>query len=245
MRILFIPSAFALVMLASCGNAPQTHALQATDDPAAPIPADSIVSAYNFTFGRVMQPDSGKIVLIPMSMIEKQGDGSRKEFLSSKGRGQDLPPYWNVLFLDPTTLGTHLLSDGKMWIREIHVPQLGAEEALFGHVLYEMTDTDGNKDGKVDGDDATHLCISTNDGSQFSPISPIQENLIGWDILPWTGKILIRTRQDDDGDGICVYSEQENLWMYDVRTGKTVPVISDQLKNEMKRSFVKHWPQDE
>lgn len=245
MRIPYITSALALVLIASCGSNPEGHALHATDAPAVPIPVDSVVSPYNFTFGRPMLPDSGGIVLIPLSMIEKQGEESRKDFLSSKGRGQNLPPYWNVLFLDPNTLGTHMLSDGKMWIREIHVPQLAAEEALSGYVLYELTDTDGNKDGKVNGDDPTHLCISKNDGSQFNPISPIQEDLIGWDILPSTGKIMIRTRQDDNSDGIFEYREQENLLIYDVRTGKTVPVLSDQLKREMKRSFVKYWPQDE
>ena len=145
MRIPFITSAIALVLISSCGSNPEGHALHATDAPAVPILVDSVVSAYNFTFGRPMLPDSGGIVLIPLSMIEKQGEESRKDFLSSKGREQNLPPYWNVLFLDPNTLGTHLLSDGKMWIREIHVPQLAAEEALSGYVLYKLTDTDGNR----------------------------------------------------------------------------------------------------
>lgn len=233
--------AIGLCGLYACGGGTQHAPPSLPDAPLTQERIDSIVSAYSFVYEPPIIPDSGSHALIPMSIRD---DGRSKKIgrLSSYSYEESYSPrYWNVLFLDLHTQRTHLLTEKKTRIDAIHVHGREKGKLLARRVLYTLTEEDVNGDGKLDHDDPSHLSISSGDGSGLTHISPLDENLLGWDVLGNHDRILVRTRTDMNGDGKYEAHEDMRVYVYDVATHELHPVVARDLQQKVNSLFFEQW----
>lgn len=234
-----VPSLLLVALLAACGNQQQGPAVE-LDGPVTQAQIDSIVSTFSFVYEAPMQLDSGTHALMPMSIRE---DRSSKIGISdSYGYDKEYSPrYWNVLFLDLRTQETHLLTDQRMRIDAIHVHRRGEGQVLSRHVLYTIVDQDVNKDGRLDYGDPKHLSISDAAGRGLSPVSPVEEDLQGWNVLEGQDRLIIRTLADTDGDHTYEVHEDANVYVYDLPTRQLKLVVTDDLQRKVNKLFFEQW----
>ncbi|MDQ3100751.1 MAG: hypothetical protein M3R08_05145 [Bacteroidota bacterium] len=221
----------------ACGNNGEQSPAVKVKGPVTQEQIDSIVSTYTFIYETPMQLDSGTHALIPMSIRTDRGS----RLGSSSYYEESSPRFWNVLFMDLLTLETHLLTERKMRIQEIHLYTRDKGPVLSQHVLYTITDQDVNKDGRLDHDDPSHLSISDQAGRELRAVSPINEDLQGWDVLHGHDRIVIRTRPDANGDNKYEVHEPLNVYVYDVGTGQLQRVVTDELQSHVNALFFEQW----
>jgi hypothetical protein len=227
--------------LAACGTNTGNGPEVAVKGPVTQEQIDSIVSKYAFIYEAPILPDSGSHALLPMS-IQEEGRGSKVGLSSSyEYEGSYTPRFWNILFMDRRTHETHLLTDQKLRIDAIHIHSREQGMVLSKNVLYTIIDTDVDRDGKLDYNDPSHLSISALDGSALRPISPVEEDLIGWDVVKGEEQIVVRTRLDNDGNGKHENHEDIRVYVYDVVNGKLKPVISNELQKKVNTLFFEQW----
>lgn len=237
-HILFV--AIAALVLAcgpDAGNDPEVEVL----GPVTQEQIDSIVSSYAFIYESPILPDSGTHALLPMS-IQEDGRRSKVSLSSSYAyEGTHAPRFWNILFLDRKTRRTHLLTEQKLRIDAVHVHTREQGKELSRNILYTIIDKDVNKDGKLDYGDPSHLSISSLDGSGLRAITPIDEDLLGWDVVQSDDLIVIRTRLDNDANGKHENHEDIRVYVFDVASGKLDAVITGDLQQKVNALFFEQW----
>ena len=174
--LLFIIAA----LIASCDNGREQRPAIDLDGPVTQEQIDSIVSTFSFVYEDPILQDSSNHVLIPMKIDRRS---SNYRYSSTGYEGDYTSGYWNLLFMDLNGYGTHLLTETKMRINSIHVHDSTSGKLIARRILYSIIDEDKNKDGELTGLDPAHLSISNQDGSDLKAISPLEEDLIGWDLL--------------------------------------------------------------
>jgi hypothetical protein len=126
----------------------------------------------------------------------------------------DYPRYWNVLFYNRETGENQLLTEEKIRISQIHAIRDEYEEGskiMKNKVLYEIGDIDYNKDKKLNNNDPEYLFSSEIDGKNLKRISPLNEDLQYFEVIPKSEQILIRTLRDINRDSIF-NREDESIW---------------------------------
>lgn len=68
-------------------------------------------------------------------------------------------------------------------------------------MVYTLTDSDTNKDGKLDGNDIKSLYLSDISGNNFVKVSPDLNELIDWNVIDANGKLYFRTIEDSNKNG--------------------------------------------
>ena len=68
-------------------------------------------------------------------------------------------------------------------------------------LIYEVTDKDTNKDGKLDFDDINTLYISKIDGTEFRKLTGKNKELIDWKFIESKSRLYFRTIEDTNKDG--------------------------------------------
>ncbi len=237
-HILFVTMA-ALVL--ACGPDAGNNLEVEVPGPVTQEQIDSIVSKYAFIYESPILPDSGTHALMPMS-IQEDGRGSKVSLSSSYAyEGTHAPRFWNILFLDRRTRRTHLLTEQKLRIDAVHVHTREQGKELSRNILYTIIDTDVNNDGKLDYGDPSHLSISSLDGSGLRAITPVDEDLLGWDVVKGEDLIVIRTRVDNDADGKHENHEDIRVHVFDVASGNLEEVITDDLQKKVNTLFFEQW----
>ncbi|MCC6542019.1 MAG: hypothetical protein IT225_07340 [Flavobacteriales bacterium] len=195
------------------------------------------------TFGieESIQPDSGGYALLPLS-VQRDDRGGKSGLSRSFDSSEEYAPrFWNILFLDLRTKATHLLTDRKIMIDAVHTYTHEQGELLSRNVLYTVIDKDINKDGRLDYGDPSHLGISALDGSGFRAVSPVDEDLLGWEVVNGDDAIVIRTRVDTDADGAYEAHEEIRLHVFDLASGRLEAVVTKELQMKMNALFTEQW----
>lgn len=172
---------------------------------------DSILTEFKFQYESPIILDSTNQVLIPISteLINKRTSYSKNGYYSD-----EYPRYWNVVFFNRKTGKNQLLTKNKVRISQIHAIRdeyEGNNKILDGKILYEIGNEDYNKDGKLNGQDPEYLFCSEIDGSNLIKISPDNEDLRFFKVIPKSNQILIRTVRDTKRDSIFD-REDELIW---------------------------------
>ncbi len=173
---------------------------------------DSILAEFKFDYESPIIIDSSNLVLIPISteLLERRTKYSKDGYYSD-----DYPRYWNVLFYNRKTGDTRLLTEDKIRISRIHINEDNeydeGSKILKEKVLYEIGDTDFNKDGKLNNKDPEFLFSSENNGTNLKRISPKDEELQYFEVVPKSNQILIRTLRDINQDSIF-NRQDESIW---------------------------------
>lgn len=242
MRTTIQISLLALVLVA-CGSDRDRQPQVEIEGPVTQSQIDSIVGQFTFLYETPLLPDSGSHALIPMNIQGERG-GSRMKLSSSyEYDGSYVPRSWNVLFLDLKDNSTYLLTEKKVRVDGIHLHNRLQGLLLSKHVLYTLVESDTNGDGKFDHGDASHLYISGLDGSGLTAISPLEEDLIGWDVINGRDKLVVRTRVDSNADHKFDVDEDIHVYVYDVASRQLEKVISPELQGKVNKLFFEQWLQ--
>ncbi|NME68593.1 hypothetical protein [Flammeovirga aprica] len=173
---------------------------------------DSILVEYEFDYESPIVIDNSTQVMLPIStsLLERRSYYSEEGYYSA-----DFPRYWNVLFFDRKTGETRLLTENKVRISQIHANLSNeyneANRTLIGKILYEIVDVDFNRDGVLNSTDPEALFSSDYNGTNLKRISPINENLQFFEVVPNSNQILIRTLRDHNQDSIF-NQKDESIW---------------------------------
>ena len=172
---------------------------------------DSILTEFKFQYETPIVLDSTNQVLIPISteLLERRTKLSKDGYYSD-----DYPRYWNVLFYNRETGENRLLTENKIRISNIYANRenLEADDKIMSKkVLYEIGDIDFNKDKTLNDKDPEYLFSSEINGINLKRISPINEDLQYFEVIPKSEQLLIRTLRDTNQDSIF-NTEDESIW---------------------------------
>ncbi len=173
---------------------------------------DSILEEFQFDYESPIIIDSSNQVIIPISteLLEKRTKFSKSGYYSN-----EYPRYWNILFYNRKTGETRLLTEDKMRISQIHVSKndkyVEGNKIMNEKILYQIGNLDFNQDGKLNNDDPEFLFSSEIDGTDLKRISPLDEELQYFEVIPNSTQILLRTLRDTNQDSIFD-SQDESIW---------------------------------
>jgi len=209
------------------------------------IQIDSILTEFKFQYENPIVLDSTNQILIPIStvLLERKTSYSKDGYYSD-----DFPRYWNVLFYNRSTGKTNLLTNEKFRISEIYSKNsdeeyLEKESILKGNILYEISDIDYNKDGKLDNHDPEFLFISELDGNGLQRISPKNEDLVHYEIIQKSREIIFETRRDINNDSIF-NSEDEFVWYkskIENDQWKNVEIVDSLNRKKIEKLYFDQW----
>ncbi|MEM6263394.1 MAG: hypothetical protein AAGI38_12855 [Bacteroidota bacterium] len=177
---------------------------------------EPIQTKFSFEYGSPIVIESSDQVMIPLSA---NSPAKRRKLSGSSYSSYDFPRYWNVVFYDGKTGSTRLLTEKKVRISNIHVNK--AEEYILLDddtnqemsqvILYEIEDIDFNGDGTLTSKDPTYLFSSSTGGTNLQRISPHNEHVQYFEVVPNSDQLLLRTIRDSNRDSI--FTEKDiSIW---------------------------------
>ena len=209
------------------------------------IQIDSILTEFKFQYEKPIILDSTNQILIPISteLLERKTSYSKDGYYSD-----DFPRYWNVLFYNRSTGKTNLLTNEKFRISEIYAKNSDneyreKENILNGKILYEISDIDYNKDGKLNSHDPEFLFISELDGNGLQRISPKNEDLVHYEVIQKSREIIFETRRDINNDSIF-NSEDEFVWYkskIENNQWKNVEIVDSLNRKKIEKLYFEQW----
>jgi len=232
---------FIIVMLSCQEHKPRISSIETEDLTSKQI--DSIVAKYKFQYESPIVLDSTNQVLIPISteLPERRKRSSKIGYYSD-----DYPRYWNILFYNRQTGETRLLTEDKIRISQIYASKSGhngGAHILYEKVLYEIADIDFNKDNRLNAIDPEYLFASESNGTNFKRVSPKNEDLLFFQVIPNSEEILIQTRRDSNSDSIF-NRDDESIWYkaeFKENDWKIEEIIDSTKRKRIKNLYYDQW----
>ena len=174
---------------------------------------DSVLKGFEFEYESPIIIDSSDHVLIPISTKLLRNESSSSYYgYSDKHYSYD---YWNVFFYNRKTHVTKLLTKKKLRISKIDAQEeeyeKGIQNKLKNKILYKVKDKDYNMDNFLNYKDPNFLFVSEIDGSGLKRISPPNETLQYYKVIPNTQQIIFSTFRDINTDSIFD-NKDELIW---------------------------------
>ena len=202
-------------------------------------------NTINLQFDNPIILDSSDWVLYPLTLeeLEEAENGFRS---GSYGRQY---AYWNIAFYNTETKETRLLSDNlKMLINSIS-PKNNNTTIQPGQrnnknerlIYYSITKTDYNQDKKLNSYDPKYLFVSDLSGQNFKQVSPDNSDLIHWEKIDRTNKILIQVRNDSNNDKKFDYDDEIVSFVYDIEGQKIEQVFCYDFNLKIKKMLDNQW----
>ena len=94
----------------------------------------------------------------------------------------------------------------------------------------------------MDKDDPNYLFISDKTGRNFKQISPDNANVVNWQFIKETNKILMQIKGDTNGDKKFTDRDEAIPFVYDLETGgSSKEIFNDDYKTKLKKLFQEQW----
>ncbi|WP_026727592.1 hypothetical protein [Flavobacterium denitrificans] len=93
------------------------------------------------------------------------------------------------------------LSDKPVLILTATYLKTVADKTQNKVMVYTLTDSDTNKDGKIDTGDIKTLYLSNISGENFTKVSPDLQELVDWSLIESKNRIYFRTIEDTNQNG--------------------------------------------
>ncbi len=200
---------------------------------------DSVLEKYNFEYESFIFIDSTQQAILPITTQKSRG-GDRLS--SSSYKAESYPQYWNIIFYNIETGQTNLLTESKMRISNYHANLINVGPIISKSIIYEICDTDYNNDNQLTFRDPEQLFISGIDGSNLTRLSPLNEEIMDFQIVPDSDKIIFSTQRDTNKD--LEYDEKDELIWYliDLSKGlKPVEILDKTKRTEIENLYFKQW----
>lgn len=205
------------------------------------VQIDSVLEHYSFEYDRLIFIDSSNYAILPISTQKSRGGG--KTIYSGMTYYEDsYPQYWNFIFYNTENGKVTLLTKEKMRISEYRTNLKNVGPILQNSVLYEIGNTDYDKNNALTYADPEQLFISENTGENLRRISPINESILEYHIVPNTDKIIAKTLRDTNND-FKFDREDETLWyLIDVADpSEPSEILNKTERKEIENLYFKQW----
>jgi len=229
--------------LGACNEKPKNDFIDKTEKQNIET-SDSKYSTINLQFNSPTVLDSSDWVIYPLTLEELEE--TETGFKSSSYDRQYA--YWNIAFFNIETNQTRLLSDSlKMLIHSFSpisewlnksAQRSGTNE---GFISYTITTRDSNSDGKLDFGDSKYLFISELSGQNFLQISPDNFDVIHWQPIDATRKIIIQARRDSNQDKNFDGADEIISFVYEIESQKLAQVFSSDFNLATKKLLDSQW----
>lgn len=200
---------------------------------------DSILTDFNFDYNNPIFIDSTSQVILP---ITTQFQDSRKRISKKSYSSGSYPRYWNILFYNSDSGETNLLTESKMRISDFDVNLRNVGKILSKSILYKICISDFNNDHKLDYNDPKYLFISNINGKNLRQISPKNENLVSYSIIPNSDLLIIRTKRDSN-ENVEFDRDDELIWYkIDLKLNSKPSEIIDSIqRKKIKNLYFEQW----
>lgn len=248
---IIISLTLALVALVACRQQVDST-VQKTDTS---VVTDTVAFIKNFknienvetkTFFEI---DTCGILMFPLTL--SQADADRDSYGSSRSEGS----YWNIIFYNSKTKEYHLLNESKkavIWNYEIRHDEYNSSTSdvsftpnihlVDGFIFYRVTITDFNRDQKLNRDDPTYLFISDKEGNNFRQISPDNCDLLSYEYIKASHKLLMNVRADNNNNKKFEDIDETSTFEIVInKNTKPTEVFSAGFKNKLKLLYQKTW----
>lgn len=206
--------------------------------------SNSKYSTINLKFINPIVLDSSDWIMYPLTIEELE---ETEKGLKSSSYGRQYA-YWNIAFYNTESKQTRLLSDSlKMLVNSISpknevIIQSGQrKQKNVGHIYYSITTKDFTQDGKLNSDDPEYLFISDLSGQNFKQVSPDNFDLIHWQTILETNKIIIQVRKDINKDKKFDNDDEIISFIYDIDNQRIEQVFRDEFILMTKKLLDNQW----
>jgi hypothetical protein len=234
---------FLTLSLWACNESPKDDLTAQTTEPNIENES-SKYETINLLVNNPIVLDSSDWVIYPLTL--KEIEETEMGFESSSYSRQHA--YWNISFYNSQTKETRLLSESlKMLINSISpknnvIIQSGQREKRNeGYLYYSIIIKDLNQDGKLNSDDPKYLFISELSGQGFRQVSPDNFDLLHWQIILESNKILIQARKDGNNDKEFDGDDETVSFVYDIDNQKIEQVFSEEFNLKTKKLLENQW----
>jgi hypothetical protein len=238
----------AAMLLFACGQQKQSPKKTTEDQ----VVADSVAivndpySNLNIQALAFSEIDSSGILMFPLAQQGREGRSGTGS-LSYK----EIPAnnYWNIIFLNTKTNEYHLLSERKMLISNYQFNSGNSSKIIVEDggrfIFYSIITDDYNLDMKLNSFDPSYLFMSDRAGNNFRQISPPAANLLNWQFIEVSGKIIMTVQKDRNADK--TFDAKDEVATFEIAIDKDAApkeVFSNEFKNKLKLSFNRNWSQE-
>ncbi len=173
----------------------------------APVPA---VDTSNIQIADLPIPITGTDFLVHPIGDLRVMDGSRSGSRSYNDVSYNISNYGefeitgylrNLKFQRMGTDSLMVLTNEPVMIQSATYLTAVAEKIRKQVFVYTLSDSDTNKDGRLDQSDIRSLYLSYLGGEGFVKVSPDMQELIDWKIVPESGRLYFRTIEDTNKNG--------------------------------------------
>ena len=110
-----------------------------------------------------------------------------------------------------------------------------------GLIYYSITTKDFNLDGKLNSDDPKYLFISEPSGQDFKQVSPDNFDLLNWQTIRESNKILIQARKDLNNDKEFDSDDETVPFIYGIDNQKIEQIFGDEFNLKTKKLLENQW----
>ena len=235
--------ALILTALLSCQNENQQFEPIAAPEELTDTQIDSILTKFDFKYENAILIDSTDQMLIPLTTNQIQ-EGRKKKFSSQGYSSNSFPRFWNIIFYNKRTGVTKVLTKDKTRISRIHANRSKMENnTMKNKILYELTQTDYNQDGRLNSMDPEFLYASDLNGNKLVRVSPDNEDLKHFDVMPDANQIILRTLRDTNQDSIFNRDDESILYKAELTENKweLTEIIVTELRKEIETLYIQQW----
>lgn len=200
---------------------------------------DSILTVFKFEYASPVFIDSSDHLLLPVTtqFLEK-----RKIYSSEGYYTDEYPRYWNILFYNKNSGEVRMLTESKFRVSDFSVNLEEAGPVLSKSILYRIGDTDYNQDRKLNHEDPEQLFISQTDGTGLFRLSPPDEKLQSYTIIPHSDQLIVRTTRDVNNDFKFDKNDEEIWYKIDVAGDLKPKEMVDSLsRKKIQNLYFEQW----
>lgn len=237
--------AFLAFFLIACDNSPTSNDRN-TKTPNASKISNDIDNRVQLSFDSPSIVDSTEYLLLPIKPPTNATKSKDLALRGSYGSGA-YQWHWNLLFFNRSTQASHLLTESKIIITSYTTNVLNAGPIFSKSILYNIRDTDYNGDGKLEYKDPEQLFISDLDGKNLRKLSPANEALQSYTIIPHTDQFYFSTLRDKNQDLEFKGVADETIWYFmDLAKGtQPIEMVNTQIQQKIMDLYDKQWSEQE
>jgi len=137
------------------------------------------------------------------SRYESGGSGSSNVSYSISNYGEfEITGYLrNLKFQHMGSDSLSVLTDKPVMIQTATFLKPLADRTKLQLLVYTLSDSDTNKDGRIDNADIKTLYMSTIGGEHFTKLSPDMQELVDWKLIESKNRLYFRTIEDANKSG--------------------------------------------
>ena len=226
------------ISIFSCSNIDQ-NAVEIINDSISQQQIDSILTEFKFEYDDLIFVDSSSQVLLP---ITTRLNTRSKSYGKDGNLSDEYARFWNIIFYNSSSYQTRLLTESKIRIEDLSVNIQNAGQIIKNSILYIIGDIDYNADTKIDYQDPVHLFISEIDGTKLKRISPENENLKSYKIVPNTDKIIYQTIRDIDNNLVFDRFDEQIWYMIDLgKNEKSLEIVDSLDRKKIENLYFEQW----